>query len=322
MRLSILLLCTFTIVRCASVKVNNNNNNYTKQYDPEFGYDYDYDYEQDDLGYEMVLSRSKKNESRDLHEMAVVAALQHSTGMQYEIIPSVVSFTHVKVESLDELEEMLKHKSLDESNVYHLPGLSIFIHRTALNSAAMSSGIDAYFAVAGKSNLKPEKRETRWFHVRASKYKSVLGRSVPVSACFSQEHGEGGTIYNAIQQSFGGSSNFAISTGIIALVGPLEIIGAAWTIGASVNAKGTVTCNVKKGQTGQIALMPYVTKFPDAKYREVETSSGYFEYSKWHSASHISVIDTSRQAVVQCITKPEDLRCDVGFGQFDYNSFL
>lgn len=281
MRLAILIACTLAVIRSATIQDSDTISNNT------------------------VAIESISDEI----EPSVVLF----SSVQYQPMQSVHPIKHKKVSSMDELEGLLYDGELEKSVVYHLPDKSIFVHRTALNGAALVGGLDTYFAYAGSANTDPTADETRWYHVKASKNESVMGASVPVSACFSQEYGEGGTISRSINVGFLNSVAFDLTLGYSYIL--FFGAGGGINVAAGFSVKGSVSCNVKKGQRGQIMLQPYVTKYPEAKYREIQTSSGEFEYKKWKTVSHIAVVDTSKPLIVKCVTNPAEMMCNVPFGR-------
>lgn len=113
-------------------------------------------------------------------------------------------------------------------------------------------------------------------------------RSFPVSSCLDMTDGNGGFISPSIEVEAAGGINAGNSEGIKGFgqfEGDIFKVVFGLSLSTSVKFSGSITCNVKAGQYGQVLLSPYVFNIPEGERVNVEVRKGrgLIEKGTWDS---------------------------------------
>lgn len=135
--------------------------------------------------------------------------------------------------------------------------------------------------------------------------KKILFR-VPISRCMDMTDGEGGLINPSVEFELSMDGNTGVSSGFVG-VGQYsgDVIKAALglSLSSSVKFTGSMVCNVKAGQYGQVFIRPYVYLVPKGKRVQVQHTKGkgLINKGKWEKTPSYNRY-WIRPPMVECAT--------------------
>lgn len=139
---------------------------------------------------------------------------------------------------------------------------------------------------------------------------------LPLSWCLDMTDGMGGYISPTVEVELSHSSQLRLGGGFSidnsALGLKADILKAAFGVSAAVSVRftGSFTCNVKRGQYGQIFLRPYVYRVPEGKRVAVKFKSGkgLVEVGKWEKTPSYNRYWV-RRPLLECATHTDRNLC-------------
>ncbi|ABN65798.2 predicted protein [Scheffersomyces stipitis CBS 6054] len=221
----------------------------------------------------------------------------------------------IRIPSLDEDTDLSYFDNIDNVIVIEDTG-TLVVNKHKLNTAERTGGnMFAFFP-----DFKPDK--TTWYEFKPGKSDTVLGPRLPLSGCLNSNFGDGGSLGGSISTTFGKTATLDFPW-VWDLAGMVSV-NLDWSpeVVSSVSYSGSYSCNIGKGETGQVFIQPFFIEVGNPQSRTIKINRGrtftspfskkptHLEIGEWgHLGKKIRLNSPFAMPIFTCTTDPRYLAC-------------